>query len=67
MNRPWLEHYAPDVQAHLTYPRINLCQMLEQSADRAPQRTALLYFGSRISESCRASRLRIRFRIHQEA
>ena len=47
--RPWLRHYAKDLLAQLEFPKITLPEMLAQTAKRFPRRTALIYFGARIS------------------
>jgi long-chain acyl-CoA synthetase len=44
-----LKHYEPDVKPHLHYPKITLPQMLEQTAGKHPNNTALIYFGNRIT------------------
>src|SRR5262245_47758533 len=35
--------------AAMNYPKITLTRMLEQTVERCPERTALIYFGARIS------------------
>jgi long-chain acyl-CoA synthetase len=47
--RPWVKHYEPNVKPHLRYPNITLPQMLEQTAEKHPNNTALIYFGNRIT------------------
>ena len=47
--RPWLKHYEPTVKSHLRYPNITLPQMLEQTTEKYPNNTALIYFGNRIT------------------
>ncbi len=41
MEKPWLAHYEDGVPAHLEYPAIPLYQMLEDSARRYPNQTAI--------------------------
>ena len=41
---PWLQHYAPGVPAHLSYPNQTLGWLLEQAAERFPGRTAFHYY-----------------------
>jgi long-chain acyl-CoA synthetase len=47
--RPWLRHYEPTVKPHLRYPKITLPQMLEQTAEKFPKNTALIYFNNLIT------------------
>ena len=44
MERPWLQHYPPGLPACLEYPDHPLHRYLSDSAQRFPQRTALLEF-----------------------
>ena len=48
-SRPWLRHYDPGVPATLDYPSARLDQLLRRTADRYPDRSALLFFGQRTS------------------
>lgn len=43
--RKWLNFYDPEVPAHLSYPRIPIYQMLDDSAAKHPNRTCLIFFG----------------------
>ncbi len=49
MERPWLRQYEAGVPATLSYPDIPLSQFLIDSASRHPDRTALEFYGRRIS------------------
>ncbi|MCX5894974.1 MAG: AMP-binding protein, partial [Proteobacteria bacterium] len=49
MNKPWLTYYDREVPVALEYPHILIHQILEQTAARFPDRTALLFFGTSIS------------------
>jgi long-chain acyl-CoA synthetase len=49
MERPWLRQYEAGVPATLTYSNIPLPQFLIDSASRHPDRTALEFYGRRIS------------------
>ena len=41
--------YVPGRTSSMTYPKITLPELLEQTAAKSPGDTALLYFGARIS------------------
>ncbi|GAB4426371.1 MAG: long-chain fatty acid--CoA ligase [Chloroflexi bacterium OHK40] len=45
MERPWLRHYDDGVPATLSYPRVPLYRLLDDTAARAPRRTATRFFG----------------------
>jgi long-chain acyl-CoA synthetase len=47
--RPWFSHYPPNVPHTLDVPRIRLSALLEEASQKWPQRTAFLFYGSRIS------------------
>src|SRR5437660_7726005 len=49
MERPWLRQYEAGVPATLSYPDILLPQFVIDSARRYPNRTALEFYGRRIS------------------
>src|SRR5215470_10236583 len=49
VTHPWLRHYEPGVPAHLDIPAQPLTWLLERTASRYPDRTALIYFGRRLS------------------
>jgi long-chain acyl-CoA synthetase len=46
-SRPWLAHYDPGVPATLDYPSVRLDELLRRSAQRYPERSALIFFGRR--------------------
>lgn len=43
--RPWLRHYEPGVPHTLTYPARPLQHLLDDAADRFPDRPAVTFFG----------------------
>ena len=45
--RPWLRHYGNGLAGH--FPKMTLPEMLEEAATKFHRRTALIYFGARIS------------------
>lgn len=47
--RPWLKHYEKGVPAEITIPDYPLHHFLEESAQRWPDRPALVYGGRRLS------------------
>jgi long-chain acyl-CoA synthetase len=49
MERPWLTQYEAEVPATLSYPDIPVHQFLIDSAQRSPDRTALEFYGRRLS------------------
>jgi long-chain acyl-CoA synthetase len=49
MLKPWLGHYEPGVPPTLNYPAIPLHGLLEQTAERFPERAATIFFGARLS------------------
>jgi long-chain acyl-CoA synthetase len=46
---PWIQHYEPGVPAHIEIPDQPLTWLLERTASRYPDRTALIYFGRKLS------------------
>lgn len=44
-SRPWLGQYDPGVPATLDYPTLRLDELLRRTAERYPDRPALLFFG----------------------
>jgi len=46
---PWIARYDPGVPATLEYPAVRLDQLLRRSAQRYPQRPALIFFGRAFS------------------
>ena len=49
VTHPWIQHYEPGVPAHLEIPDQPLTWLLERTASRYPDHTALIYFGRRLS------------------
>jgi long-chain acyl-CoA synthetase len=49
MEKLWLRHYDPGVPATIEYPREPLFHLLEQSADRFPDRIATSFFGGTLT------------------
>jgi long-chain acyl-CoA synthetase len=47
--RPWLAQYDPGVPAALAYPAVRLDELLLRTAERYPERSALVFFGRKIS------------------
>ena len=49
-DRPWLEHYPPDVPPTLApFPQRSLFSLLEDAAERHPDRPATAFFGKHLS------------------
>ncbi len=49
INRIWTKFYDEGVRDHVDYPEIPLFSLLEDSAKKNPSKTALIFFGKRIS------------------
>ena len=49
MLNPWVAHYEPGVQPSLQYPAVTLHGLLEQTAERYPERLATIFLGARLS------------------
>ena len=49
MLKPWLAHYEPGVPPTLDYPAVPLHGLLEQTAERYPERVATVFFGAKLS------------------
>ena len=47
--RPWLAHYGPEVPPTVPIPPQPLHKFLESAADWVPKRTALLFYGARLT------------------
>ncbi len=47
--RPWLKYYDPQVPPHLTYPRIPLYSLLDETAVKYPTSTCTNFFGKRLT------------------
>ncbi|MDX1614905.1 MAG: long-chain fatty acid--CoA ligase [Candidatus Promineifilaceae bacterium] len=48
-DQPWLQCYESEVPHQLEYPQVTVHQMLERSAKMFPERTALIFKGTKIS------------------
>jgi len=49
VERPWLRHYDDGVPPTLTFPRVPLHRLLDESAGRHPDRPCTLFFGRTLS------------------
>ncbi|MGB8643866.1 MAG: long-chain fatty acid--CoA ligase [Anaerolineae bacterium] len=49
MDKPWLKHYEPHVPEHINYPDMLLPQALKHSAEKYPERAAIIFKGARMS------------------
>ena len=47
--RPWLKYYDPQVPPHLTYPRIPLYGLLDETAVKYPTGPCTNFFGKRLT------------------
>jgi long-chain acyl-CoA synthetase len=47
--RPWFKHYDPEVPHHLTYPRIPLHALLDESAVKNPTAPCTNFFGKQLT------------------
>lgn len=47
--RPWLRHYDANVPPHLTYPRIPLYRLLDDTAATSPSAACTSFFGRRMT------------------
>jgi len=47
--KPWLKHYAEGVPASLEYPDITLFNLLDQTAEKFPDRACTIFKGAEIS------------------
>jgi long-chain acyl-CoA synthetase len=45
----WLKHYDPGVPSHITYPRIPLYRLLDETAAQYPNRPCTNFFGKRLA------------------
>jgi long-chain acyl-CoA synthetase len=48
MEKPWLKFYDPAVPANLQYPDLLLQQILDDAADRFPEKVGVFFFGGKI-------------------
>ncbi|MEM4280001.1 MAG: AMP-binding protein, partial [Archaeoglobaceae archaeon] len=49
VKRIWVKHYDKGVRDHIDYPEIPLYSLLEESAKKNPNKTALIFYGKKIS------------------
>ena len=49
MLKPWMAHYEPGVPSTLEYPAVTLHELLEQTAERYPERPATIFLGAKLS------------------
>jgi long-chain acyl-CoA synthetase len=49
VTHPWVRHYEQGVPAHLDIPDQPLTWLLDHAASRYPKRTAVIYYGTRLS------------------
>jgi long-chain acyl-CoA synthetase len=49
--RPWVRYYESGIPEQLTYPELTLDGVLEETARKFPDHTALLFFGRKITYS----------------
>ncbi|HVP77266.1 MAG TPA: long-chain fatty acid--CoA ligase [Thermodesulfobacteriota bacterium] len=48
-SRPWLKYYDPQVSPHLTYPRIPLYNLLDETAAKHPTGPCTNFFGKQLT------------------
>ena len=49
--RPWYKFYSKGLSRTLSYPKVGIFDFLETSARRYPDKTAIIYYGNKISYS----------------
>lgn len=49
INRIWTKFYDDGVRDHIEYPEIPLYKLLENSAQKYPDKVALIFFGKKIT------------------
>ena len=47
--KPWLKHYPPGVPPTVEVPPKSLVQTFDEATERAPQRTAVVFYGREVS------------------
>ena len=50
-DRPWFKFWPPGIPKTLDYPRVPLFNIVEVSAQRFPDKSAIIYYGTRITYS----------------
>lgn len=48
-SRPWFKYYDPEVPHHLTYPRIPLHSLLDETASKTPSNPCTNFFGKQLT------------------
>ena len=48
-NRPWFKFWPPNLPKTLDYPEVPLFNIVETSAQRYPNKPAIIYYGTRIT------------------
>lgn len=48
-SRPWFNYYDPEVSHHLTYPRIPLHSLLDETASKTPDNPCTNFFGKQLT------------------
>jgi long-chain acyl-CoA synthetase len=66
VEKVWLKNYDPGVPATIDYPRVTLHQLLEQTANRFPNQTAIIFPGA-LGDSCRLSYKRLEQQVNRLA
>ena len=51
MEKSWLKQYPPEIPAVVEIPETSLSELLDEGAKKYSTRTALIFFGKRISYS----------------
>src|SRR5712664_1917863 len=49
LSRPWLKHYQEGVPASVAVPLKSVTRMFDEATERAPERTAVVFYGRSIS------------------
>lgn len=49
LERPWLKSYPEDILATIVYPQISVSQILDNTAKKYPENTALIFVGRKIT------------------
>jgi long-chain acyl-CoA synthetase len=66
VEKVWLKNYDPGVPATIDYPRVTLHQLLEQTANRFPNQTAIIFPGA-LGDSYRLSYKQLDQRVNRLA
>ncbi len=49
MQKPWLKKYPADIPESIQYPHKTVSDLLSDTAERFPQKTAIIFFGKKIN------------------